>query len=308
MPVYWASSAGIITSAGSGITTELAVCKLAMTWLGAEPAALSNVTTVTNNSSKEDTLCNVVYDSARKAVLEDYNWQFAKRHLMLNPQDGYYESPAGNANAAYIAVSGITNADPAVVTTSANHGFSDGFLVRLTDVAGMTQVNNRTVRCANSNATTFECYGLNSTSFNNYTSGGKAIRYEAYSDYQGGYVFDVPADFLRPVHIEGRPQYELVGSGNSQRILCTEQYPVVEYIADVTTVTEMSEGFKRAWAARIAAELANPLQKKNAAMKDMWAWYQQILHQESKPSDAKNVDPKHLIREKSSVLKDGGWQ
>lgn len=308
MPVYWASSAGIITSAGSGITTELAVCKLAMTWLGAEPSALSNVTTITNNSSKEDTLCNVVYDSARKAVLEDYNWQFAKRHLMLNPADGYYESPASNANAAYVTISDITNADPAVVTTSNNHGFADGWLIKISDVVGMTQVNNRTVRCANGNGNTFECYGLNSTSFNNYVSAGNAVRYEAYSDYQGGYVFDVPADFLRPVHVEGRPQYELVGSGNSQRILCTEQYPVVEYIADVSNVSEMTEGFKRAWAARIAAELANPLQKKNAAMPDMWGWYQQVLQRESKPSDSKNVDPKHLIREKSNVLKDGGWQ
>jgi hypothetical protein len=298
----------MITSAGGDLTTELAICKLAMTWLGADPAALSNVTTVTNNSSKEDTLCNVVYNSARKAVLEDYNWQFAKRHLQLNPADGYYESPSYNANAAYISISNITKADPAVVTTSANHGFVDGYLVKISGVVGMTQINNRTVRCNNSNATTFQCYGLNSVNFNNYTSGGNAIRYEAFSDYQDGYVFDVPADFLRPVAVEGRPQYEVVGSGNSQRILCTEQEPIIEYIANVTTVSEMSEGFKRAWAARIAAELANPLQKKNAAMKDMWAWYQQVLNSESTPSDSKNVDPKHLIREKSNVLKDGGWQ
>jgi hypothetical protein len=308
MPVYWASSAGIITSAGSGITTELAVCKLAMTWLGADPSALSNVTTITNNSSKEDTLCNVVYDSARKAVLEDYNWQFAKRHLMLNPADGYYQSPSNNSSDAIVPISGITNADPAVVTTTNNHGFSNGWLVKISGVTGMDQINGRTVRCANSNATTFECYGLNSTAFSSYVSSGNAVRFEAYSDYHNGYAFDVPADFLRPVHVEGRPQYELVGSGNSQRILCTEQFPVVEYIADVTVVAEMSEGFKRAWAARIAAELANPLQKKNAAMPDMWGWYQQVLERESKPSDSKNVDPKHLIRERSNVLRDGGWE
>lgn len=307
MPVYWASSAGTITAAGSGMNTELKVCQLAMTWLGADPNALSNVTTITNNSTKEEQLCNVVYDSARKAVLEDYNWQFAKRHLMLNPQDGYYESPSYNANAAYVSISNISKADPAVFETSNNHGFQNGWLVKITDVTGMTQVNNRIVRVNNNNGNTFEAYGLNSTNFNNYTSGGNAIRYEAYSDYQSGYVFDVPADFLRPVQIEGRPQYEVVGSGNTQRILCSDQYPVIEYIADVTTVSEMTEGFKRAWAARIAAELSTPLQKQNAVMKDMWAYYQQVLERESKPSDARNVDPKHLIQEKSSVLSDGGW-
>lgn len=308
MPVYWASSAGAITSAGSGLSTELAVCKLAMTWLGADPSSLSNVTTITNNSSKEDTLCNVVYDSARKAVLEDYNWQFAKRHLMLNPADGYYESPAANANNAYVPISAISKTDPAVITTNNNHGFKDGWLVKINNVSGMTQVNNRVVRVANNNGNTFEAYGLNSTNFNTYTSGGNAIRFEAYQDYTNGYTFIVPSDFLRPVHIEDRPQYEIVGSGNSQRILCTEQYPIIEYIADVTPVSEMTEGFKRAWAARIAAELANPLQKDNAAMKDMWQYYQQVLERESKPSDAHGVDPYHLIKETSSALEEGGWQ
>lgn len=302
MPVYWASSAGIVTAAGSGLNTELAVCKLAMAWLGADPNALSSVTTTTSTSSKEDIYCNQVYDSARKAVLEDYNWQFAKRHLQLNPADGYAES---NANASNIG--GITSADPAVVTAN-SHGFTDGWLVKISNVAGMTEINNRVVRVANSTNNTFECYGLSSANMTTYTSGGEAIRYEAYSDYQRGYAFDVPADFLRAVQVEGRPQYEVVGSGNSRRILCTEQYPMIEYIADVTTVSEMSEGFKRAWAARIAAELAVPMAKDGTKLKDAWSYYQQVLERESKPSDARNVDPKHLIVEKSSVLSEGGWQ
>lgn len=310
MPVYWAAAANNATTApiAGEMNSELDVCKLAMVWLGAEPSSLSSVVTTTNNSSKEDILCNAVYNSARRAVLEDYNWQFAKRHFMLNPADGYWESPAGNANNAYVPITGISKADPAVISTNNNHGFSDGWLVKISNVSGMTQINNRVVRVGNNNGNTFEAYGLNSTNFNNYTSGGNAIRFEAYQDYQSGYVFDVPADYLKAVHVEGRPQYELIGSGNSQRILCSEQYPIIEYIADVSTVGEMSEGFKRAWAARIAAELANPLQKENASQKDMWAWYQQILEKESKPSDATSVDPKHMIRETSQVLKDGGWQ
>lgn len=303
MPVYWASTGGVVTSAGAGLSTELAVCKLAMTWLGADPEALSSVTSTTNSSTKEEVLCNTVYDSARKAVLEDYNWQFAKRHMQLNPADGYEESLY-----TQVSISNISNTDPCVVYTSNNHGFINGWLVKISDVTGMTQINNRTVRVNNNNGNSFECYGLSSTKYNNYVSGGNAIRFEAYSDYQSGYAFDVPADFLRPVHFEGRPQYELVGSGNSQRILCTEQYPIIEYIADVTAVTEMTEGFKRAWAARIAAELANPLQKQKEGMRDMWQYYQQVLERESKPSDSKNVDPKHLIHERSGVLTEGGWQ
>lgn len=310
MPVHWVSTANTqpAVDLGGDLDTVNDICKLSMVWLGAEPTSITNVETITSTSTKEEVLCNSIYNSARKAVLEDYNWQFAKRHFMLNPADGYWESPAGNANNAYVPITGISKADPAVISTNNNHGFSDGWLVKINNVVGMTQINNRVVRVGNNNGNTFEAYGLNSTNFNNYTSGGNAIRFEAYQDYQSGYVFDVPADYLKAVHVEGRPQYELIGSGNSQRILCTEQYPIIEYIADVSTVTEMTEGFKRAWAGRIAAELANPLQKENASMKDMWAWYQQILERESKPSDSTSVDPKHMIRETSQVLKDGGWQ
>lgn len=301
MPVYWGSSAGVITVAGSGLNTELAICKLALTWLGGDPNSLNSVTTVTTNSSKEDIYCNQVYDSARKAVLEDFNWGFAKRHLQLAPADGYAASAYNAAN-----LGGISQADPAVVTAN-GHGFSDGWLVKLNNVAGMTEMNGRIVRVANSTNNTFECYGLSSTKMNAYTSGGEAIRYEAYQDYRNGYAFRVPADFLRPIHVEGRPQWEVVGSGNSRRILSTEQYPIIEYIGDVTTVSEMSEGFKRAWAARIAAEIATPLVKTDAGVKAAWGFYQQVLERESKPSDARNADPKHLINERSSVLSEGGW-
>lgn len=302
MPVYWASSAGTITAAGSGLTTELAVSKLAMTWLGADPDALSSVTTVTSTSKKEEILCNVVYDSCRKALLEDHNWQFAKRFLQLNLADGYDESYFDE-----ITITGITGADPAVVT-AASHGFLDGWLVKIYDVVGMTEINNRVVRVANKDTDTFECYGLNSSKFTAYASGGKCIRYEALADYTQGYVYDVPEDFLRPVYVEGRPKYEVVGSGDNRRILCTALNPVIEYVADVSTVSEMPEHFKRAWAARIAAELANPLQKKNAAMKDMWAHYEQVLKKESEPSDSRNADARSLIKDDSPTFTAGGWE
>lgn len=297
MPVYWKSAVGILTSGGGNLNSSLDICKLAMTWLGAEPSALNDISTITTASTKEETLCNIVSDSARKAVLEDYHWQFAKRHLQLNPAGGYAESYANNQS-----ISGISQADPAVITFNNNHGFQDGWLVKISNVSGMTQINNRVVRVGNNNNTTFEAYGLNTIAFNAYTSGGVAIRFEAFANYQAGYAFRVPADFLKPVAVEGRPMWEVVGSGNDQRILSTEQYPIIEYIADVSTVSEMPEGFKRAWAARIAAELANPLQKQNAAMKDMWGYYQQVLERESKPADAKQSDPKHLIADKSDIL------
>ncbi len=44
---------------------------------------------------------------------------------------------------AAVTVSGITLADPAVVTTSGVHGFSDGDNIRFSDITGMTDANDR---------------------------------------------------------------------------------------------------------------------------------------------------------------------
>jgi hypothetical protein len=304
MPVFWASSAGTITAAGSGLSTELAVSKLAMTWLGADPDALTDVSTITSTSKKEEILCNVVYDTCRKAVLEDHNWQFAKKHQPLTLDLGTAESDYNSTGAK--TISGATAADP-VVITAASHGFLNGWLVRLYDIVGMTQLNGMVVRVANKDANTFECYGLAGTKFTAYGSGGKAIRYEAITDYANGYVYRVPADMLRPVAVMGAPQFEVVGAGDDRRILCTVDDAVLEYIADISTVSSMPNHFARCWAARIAMELANPLQKKNAAMKDMASWYMQVLR-ETKQSDGRNSDPAHLVRNTSPTLKAGDWE
>lgn len=304
MPVYWASSAGVITAAGSGLITDLAVCKLAMTWLGADPDALTDVGTITSTSKKEEILCNVVYDTCRKAVLEDHNWQFAKKHQELSLSDGTADADY-NTTANIKTITGATAADP-VVITAASHGFLNGWLVRLYDITGMTELNEMVVRVANNDTNTFECYGLNGSNFTAYASGGKAVRYEAISDYQNGYVYRVPADMLRPVAIVGKAQFEVVGAGDDRRILCTDSAPVLEYISDYTTTANMPNHFARCWAARIAMELANPLQKKNSAMKDMAAWYSQVLR-ETKQSDGRNSDPAHLIQDTSSTLTAGGW-
>lgn len=52
-------------------------------------------------------------------------------------------------------ISGITKADPGVVTATA-HGFSNGDIVQIEDVVGMTEVNMNTYKVANKAANTFE--------------------------------------------------------------------------------------------------------------------------------------------------------
>jgi hypothetical protein len=76
-----------------------------------------------------------------------------------------------------IAIDDITQADPAVVTTTAAHGLSNGDRIRIRDVIGMTEVNNNTYLIANVTATTLELTDLegtniDSTAFSAYAFGG----------------------------------------------------------------------------------------------------------------------------------------
>ncbi len=64
-------------------------------------------------------------------------------------------------------ITGATQADPVVITTSATHGFTNGATVWIRDVNGMTQINNLSFTVANVNAAnkTFELSGVNGTGY-----------------------------------------------------------------------------------------------------------------------------------------------
>ena len=66
-------------------------------------------------------------------------------------------------------ITGITKADPGVVTSTA-HGFNDGDLVVLT-VNGMHQLNDKIVRVDNKTDDTFELEGVDTTLFDTFSSG-----------------------------------------------------------------------------------------------------------------------------------------
>lgn len=69
-------------------------------------------------------------------------------------------------------ISGVTQANPAVVTLPSGHTFANGDKIEVSGVAGMTQLNGNTYTVANSTATTIELEGVDSTGFGAYTSGG----------------------------------------------------------------------------------------------------------------------------------------
>jgi hypothetical protein len=87
------------------------------------------------------------------------------------------------------AITGATQADPVVVTTSGAHGYSNGQDVYISGVVGMTQLNGRWFKCANVTSTTFELQTIHGTDvdgtgYTAYTSGGTVDKpYEIVSPY-----------------------------------------------------------------------------------------------------------------------------
>ena len=69
-----------------------------------------------------------------------------------------------------VTVTAITNADPMVIT--ATNTFDEGDVVRATGVVGMTELNDRIGIVTNPTGTTFEIYGIYSTDYAAYVSGG----------------------------------------------------------------------------------------------------------------------------------------
>ena len=123
-------------------------------------------------------------------------------------------------NGAYVlelptTITGITQANPGVVTDTA-HGYSNGDTVYLSNIAGMTQLNQRYATIANVTTNTYtlvDMYGvpINTTGYGAYTSGGSAARvYTVATPYASS---DLPllkytqsADVMTLVHPNYLPQ------------------------------------------------------------------------------------------------------
>ncbi len=94
-------------------------------------------------------------------------------YVVTAQDDEGVESLRGVDSANAKTITGITAADPAVVT-SASHGLTNGDLVYIEAVVGMTEVNDRQFIISNTDTNTFELLNVNSTSYTAYSSAGTA--------------------------------------------------------------------------------------------------------------------------------------
>lgn len=96
-------------------------------------------------------------------------------------------------------VTGISKANPAVVTCSGGHSFANGDTIRLPNVLGMTQVAGNTYTVAGATATTFQLSGVDSTGYSTYTSGGDVV----YSASVGVDMRYSSSNRLRNIRVQG---------------------------------------------------------------------------------------------------------
>lgn len=115
-------------------------------------------------------------------------------------------------------ISAITQANPGKITTTTAHGLSNGWLVYLSGIGGMTQLNGQTVTVTVVDADEFTI-GVNTTSYGAYTSGGSVTKGPQAADaltWAG--TFDVPvrfeSDWFRAISTTARhgdwPDIELI--------------------------------------------------------------------------------------------------
>lgn len=109
-------------------------------------------------------------------------------------------------------ITAATVANPVVITSSA-HALTNGTIVVITGVVGMTQLNGRAFVVANTATNTFELKGVDGTSYTAYASGGSATpqTMTAVGEVTAVGGFDGQADEIETTHLQSTAKEFLSG-------------------------------------------------------------------------------------------------
>ena len=149
----------------------------------------------------------------------------------------------GQITEATKTISGITAANPAVVTAT-SHGYSDGDDVWIADIVGMTRLNGRRFTVANKTTNTFQLTGENSTSYTAWSSGGTASKtYQITTTYTSAELYDLQftqsADVMYIVHPD-HPPAKLSRTAHTTWTLADVDFTNGPYLDTNTTATTIS--------------------------------------------------------------------
>lgn len=145
------------------------------------------------------------------SITQTYVLEFGEQYIRFFTDHGILTKTAQN-------ITGITRANPAVLTYNGSDTYANGDRVLITGVVGMTQVNNRefVVTNVNAGANTFELYNsdgtkANSTAYGVWASGGTVAEiFEVVTAFQEADLAEVrivqSADTLYILHPDYPPQ------------------------------------------------------------------------------------------------------
>jgi hypothetical protein len=237
------------------------ICNHALTLIGA-PNQITDIT-ATGDSADTEIKCNAIFADNFKTLLEEHNWRFATKRAEVT---------------ALVAVTGITAADPGVVTAAA-HGFADGTKVRFTGLDEMTVLN----LCSDpayfltddSDTDTFEIQDEDAVDYD--TSG-----YDA--ETTGGYVFAIPEHeftyrITKPTDalfvIREKNGYTFREEGG---YLVTDNATLyIEYIEEKTIASSIGYSFKKLLELAMARDLAIPIRGSKSLAETMEARFEKQL-------------------------------
>jgi len=188
------------------------------------------------DSSKQTRLIPFEFSTVQTYILE-----FGDQYIRFYKDEGIIVE-------GDVTISGITQANPAVVTATA-HGYNNGDDIIISSVGGMSEVNGKTFRVANKTANTFELTdvdgnNIDSTSFTAYTSGGIANRiYEISSPYLEAELEDIKfaqsADVMYICHPNHQVR-KLSRTGHTNWTLSTVTFNVPPFQAHNATTTTLT--------------------------------------------------------------------
>jgi len=178
---------------------------------------------------------------------QTYILEFGNQYIRFFKDDGQIVE-------ANKTITGITAANPAVVTSS-SHGYSNGDFVTISSVVGMTQVNGKTFKVADKTTNTFELQtvdgtDINSSGYTAYSSAGVANRiYQITTSYTTAQLFDLKFAQSADVMYICHPSHEaskLSRTGHTSWTLSevdfAETGPFMDTNTTTTTLTPASSG------------------------------------------------------------------
>jgi hypothetical protein len=185
-----------------------------------------------------------VKDSSKSTRIIPFEFNITQSYILeLGDQYIRFYKDNGQITNTPKTITGITQANPAVVTVS-SHGYSNGDDVWINSVVGMTQLNNRRFRIANVTTNTFELQGVNSTGYTAYASAGTAADvFEIASPFTETQLYEIAftqsADVMYLVHEDVSPR-KLSRTGHTNWTLTEVDFKRGPYLDQNTTSTTMT--------------------------------------------------------------------